>query len=280
MKNKNLLTPLFLLLLFAACQKDDEPIPHYPLEQDKKDWGYFEKGSYWIYQNDSTLEVDTVRVDKTAIREYRRTKSIWSLRYGHKSKTISTHEQYMIKQNSPIIIRDIGFSSYFTSNKHNETEEDLYFKEQIFLRSYLQIPQSDGSAPRGGNYILLLFAWQDSILQHQYTNKKPLTESLFFFTPEYYIIDIEEEINIYTATHHDAFVLNGKEYHDVYHIRTYDTENKHGQNLSFYGLPNLIEDYDVCEFWIAKNVGIIKEVYYDYDEVLLSHSLLEHNVKQ
>jgi hypothetical protein len=50
-----------LACALLACSCHDEPVG-IPLPPEMKEWVYFKPGSYWIYQNDSTGEIDSVFV--------------------------------------------------------------------------------------------------------------------------------------------------------------------------------------------------------------------------
>lgn len=54
---------LIISAVFLSCEEEPD---YYPIPQVLKDWAYFEKGSYWIYQNDSTLLTDSIFI--SAIR--------------------------------------------------------------------------------------------------------------------------------------------------------------------------------------------------------------------
>ena len=62
MKNNWLL--FFLFIFLPGCKK--HPDHHYYLTDDAKKYTAFQKGNYWIYQNDSTLITDSMYVDSTA----------------------------------------------------------------------------------------------------------------------------------------------------------------------------------------------------------------------
>ncbi len=59
------------LFVFFACKKEDsdpapEPKTPFPVTQSLKDWGYFKKGSYWIFRDSLTLAIDSVYVTQVS----------------------------------------------------------------------------------------------------------------------------------------------------------------------------------------------------------------------
>ena len=60
---KNLYLISLLLLIFASCEDVKET--YIPIDEQLKKWGEFKPESYWIYQNDNTLELcDTIKVTR------------------------------------------------------------------------------------------------------------------------------------------------------------------------------------------------------------------------
>jgi hypothetical protein len=59
--------PIFLALFFFQCNPCHEPNDNslISLPQDVKDYGVFQVGTYWVYRNDSTLQVDSIAVEST-----------------------------------------------------------------------------------------------------------------------------------------------------------------------------------------------------------------------
>ncbi len=53
--------PIFIVLglLFFSCKKDPD---FYPVSDEFKPWFLFQQGSYWIFRNDSTLDLDSVYI--------------------------------------------------------------------------------------------------------------------------------------------------------------------------------------------------------------------------
>src|SRR5262245_14041720 len=62
------------LIFTLSCKHIDcppqEPLVDYRPGQEMKDYGYFLKGSYWVFVNDSTTETDSIAIasnDSTSI---------------------------------------------------------------------------------------------------------------------------------------------------------------------------------------------------------------------
>jgi len=56
---KNVLVFIVLGLLLFSCKKDPD---FYPVSDEFKPWFLFQQGSFWIFQNDSTLDLDSVYI--------------------------------------------------------------------------------------------------------------------------------------------------------------------------------------------------------------------------
>ena len=63
---------IFLLniQLLTGCFSSGESLPYYTLSQEFTEYCWFETDSYWIYQNDSTLATDSVKI--TEVEEAKR----------------------------------------------------------------------------------------------------------------------------------------------------------------------------------------------------------------
>ena len=63
---------IFLLniQLLTGCFSSGESLPYYTLSQEFTEYCWFETNSYWIYQNDSTLATDSVKI--TEVEEAKR----------------------------------------------------------------------------------------------------------------------------------------------------------------------------------------------------------------
>jgi hypothetical protein len=61
---------LFLLsLLCCTCYKPD-PVPYYPIPEESKQYIIFPKGSYWIYEESNSLNIDTVYLYRSEIEQF------------------------------------------------------------------------------------------------------------------------------------------------------------------------------------------------------------------
>jgi hypothetical protein len=62
---------LITLLIFACKKEDETPVSQsktvMPVTQSIKDWGYFKKGSYWIFKDSLTSAIDSVYVTAVSI---------------------------------------------------------------------------------------------------------------------------------------------------------------------------------------------------------------------
>jgi hypothetical protein len=90
---------LILILGFPFilyCCKDPEPIHHEP-NSELKEWGVFQKGTWWVYQEENTKAIDSIWVD-----------------------SVTTSEFQLDKKKSPYIFEK-GYSTYLSSIFKNET---------------------------------------------------------------------------------------------------------------------------------------------------------------
>ncbi len=67
MRRIHYLLPLITVLLFTTCKKDEEEgpcvsCPENGTIEDMKEWFYFLPGTYWIYQEETSGDLDTVHV--------------------------------------------------------------------------------------------------------------------------------------------------------------------------------------------------------------------------
>ena len=61
---------IFSSLLLFSCNdpcKPPQDVDFYDLTDDVRDFGVFQTGTYWVYQNDSTLQIDSVAVGATQL---------------------------------------------------------------------------------------------------------------------------------------------------------------------------------------------------------------------
>lgn len=57
---------LSILLVICACNKE-ERVPYVPIPQEVRDYGWFETGTYWIYEDSATKALDSVFVYGTRV---------------------------------------------------------------------------------------------------------------------------------------------------------------------------------------------------------------------
>ncbi len=58
-----ILLPFVLLLAFGACNTGKNADPYYKISDEFKQYCLFQKGSQWVYQNDTTKGLDTLKTD-------------------------------------------------------------------------------------------------------------------------------------------------------------------------------------------------------------------------
>ena len=61
--------PIFLIIIISSCNK----VPYYPVSNEMKEWFSFQKGSYWVYKDDSTGALDSafVTANNDFINDYK-----------------------------------------------------------------------------------------------------------------------------------------------------------------------------------------------------------------
>ncbi|MGV3597286.1 MAG: hypothetical protein ACO1PI_05410 [Bacteroidota bacterium] len=60
-------TLISIALLFIGACKKEERVPYIPIPQEVRDYGWFDTGSYWIYEDSATKVLDSVSVYKTSV---------------------------------------------------------------------------------------------------------------------------------------------------------------------------------------------------------------------
>jgi hypothetical protein len=66
MKTKSLIHFALIIIVFNSCVKERQPVI-YDIDQDLKDWMFFDTSTWWLYQNTKTLELDSQYVTKSEI---------------------------------------------------------------------------------------------------------------------------------------------------------------------------------------------------------------------
>jgi hypothetical protein len=97
--------------LISACTKEGH---HYTVSQEFKDYFLFQKGSYWIYKNDSTNGIDSTYLLGVPLHNIFPT---------GENKSDPTIEQYILEFNSDIML-----------NYHIET----YTSDQTYIMMYIK----------------------------------------------------------------------------------------------------------------------------------------------
>jgi len=104
-----------LLQACNHCPKQADPLPYYPIAGDLSDFGKFEVGTYWIYQNDSTLSIDSIAID--------------SIVEGKQHPVGNFEDCY-----KEIIVAEIDLrKEFFSLNQNGFTQLMLWGTEQLLL---------------------------------------------------------------------------------------------------------------------------------------------------
>jgi len=271
MKKIILILPILISIVLLGCRKQEyEPPAEHQLRQGVKDWGYFEKGSYWVFQNDSTLRLDTLRVTE-----------VDTIETGYKIPTSGFSDPTDVYNGFHIQLKDSLsiYSIFLNFSGWDRYEEKEYFTEQMFLRAYLYEKNELERRQLVFSNSFMLLSWDQKLKNYKFSNKKrsPWIEGYMPYNMEPYFFESQiefypyEELNIYEIMEVlDSYTLNEKTYNDVYHIKAYSLNKEEGYD---YG-------YNISDFWIAKNVGIIKKVFRTEGETILSQSLIDHKVYQ
>ena len=270
MKKIILILPILLSLILFSCRKPEpDPPEQHQLRQEIKDWGYFEMGSYWVFQNDSTLYIDTLRV--TRVDTIETGSKLDSKLTGIKS---DIYNGFRINLESSLS----EYSIFLNFDCGSSYVEEITFAEQIFLRTSLyEINQFENKELVFSNSFMLL-SWDEKKLNNKYLNKEDSSwtrhtrhNDAFSYIFNYDMQKLSGEVNVYDITEVlDSYTLNGKTYSNVYHIKAYSLTNP----------ANYYPEFHISDFWIAKNVGIIKKVFRHYNGLVFSQSLIDHRVYQ
>jgi hypothetical protein len=207
---------VILSFVMIGCKKKDPPF--YKIREENKSFGYFKKGSYWIYFDPAQNTIDSIFVDtsKYSVRE-----EISDIKKG----TISAKKEIIT-----------------TKCRNNSGSRDLYFDLDGYF-GFLQIAEED-------------------------SNEK-LSWSIFYFnTPD--VVDLVarnlkvENISIITISNHNFNNV-------IYQKSIVSTNDSHTWPSS--------QTIDTVEYWIAKNVGIIKKIvknnYYKEEWYLIRSKVLQ-----
>jgi len=270
MKTQHLILPILISIVLLGCRKPDPDPPeqHY-IRQEVRDWGYFEEGSYWVFQNDSTLTLDTLRVTNidTIKTGYKKDSKLTGL-YSRSIFESDIYYGFLINIEGSLSDADIFLNFY----ERSSVEEEVTIIEGLFLKTELSEINQFGQKQfiMSNNYMLL--SWDDKKLNNKILNKEGSSwkkYSNYYFHHGMQIL--EDEVNVYEIDEIlDNYSLNGKTYNNVYHIKSYSLTNER------YYYP----EYYISDFWIVKNVGIIKKVFRHYNGFILSQSLIDHRVYQ
>lgn len=127
---------LFIIIsvIFISCKKED--VTHLKVSQEFRHWTVFEKGSYWIFKNDSTQAMDSVYIiqgpdsyetmpDQNVSREYvYTTYSSGILKTSEINVQEKSYEYFICKINNdivfPLIAINGDFPSFMVQNPNTE----------------------------------------------------------------------------------------------------------------------------------------------------------------
>jgi hypothetical protein len=68
---KSCIAILTFFIILSSCKKEDDPVPvvrtDFPVSAAVKSWGYFKKGSYWIYKDSVDASIDSIYVTSVTV---------------------------------------------------------------------------------------------------------------------------------------------------------------------------------------------------------------------
>ena len=157
-----LLAIALLTLSLSCCRRDDDqPMQHHTLllPQEVKDYLLFKPGTYWVYQNNKTQELDSVYVVSvdTAIYNTIDEENNISLDYEYfHLRTYSNYEQYYTNYFMwvPFATNAIK-STYRHTIKRDRTKPGDFVGETFFFVSSNEIGNIGYQNGSGGTLILL-----------------------------------------------------------------------------------------------------------------------------
>jgi len=129
---------ILAIVMIASCKKEGH---HYSISQEFKDYFLFQKGSFWIYKNDSTNSIDCTYMATPPSFEIYKT--------GDHQKSDPTVEQYQVPFTSGIFK---GFEMVSKTDSHDyllfyiNPDPDAYgmIDQLIYDRNYYFEPRPQG----------------------------------------------------------------------------------------------------------------------------------------
>ena len=109
MKTKSIILFALILIIFNSCEKERKPTV-YNIDQELKDWMFFDTSTWWLYENIKTGELDSQYVTKSNIYYIESENIKGEPYYKHQGATISTNTNisylltpfYCLKENNSI----------------------------------------------------------------------------------------------------------------------------------------------------------------------------------
>lgn len=102
---KNLVITIFVILIFVNCSCN-KPDKLYLIPDAAKHWAYFQKGSYWIYVNDSTVNTatplyDSLYVSKASVKKFEESSATGPPEYAYERAEVEYFSKHY--QNNPFV---------------------------------------------------------------------------------------------------------------------------------------------------------------------------------
>ena len=143
----SIITLLLTGLLFQCCKPDPEPqkyLGDYPLGE-IKDYLYFQPGSQWVYECDSTLELDTQIMVSSRIQEFEKSYITYEL-INLARKSISHGVDYKTFYTTTDIPYDEDFPNERQYNLRINSSQAVG-RDAVFFYPYNKNNISSGSSP-------------------------------------------------------------------------------------------------------------------------------------
>jgi len=135
---KNFLKCVFIgVLLLGGCKCKDDEVPTLLLSQESKDYCLFLPGSWWVYQNETTLQYDTLTITNVENAFfYSKNSNDNTERY-----TISFKQKELFSKNSIRLDRGT-IESYLGFTYNGGFGDELYFDRPTYRKDSISILNS------------------------------------------------------------------------------------------------------------------------------------------
>jgi hypothetical protein len=186
------------LWLAFACKKEEKPV-HSTVSAEMKAWAVFSPGSYWIYQNDSTYELDSVYV----IKNDTFTKVGYS--DGETHWTAEEIKTYMRNSKNYLIVISTSSECHVyegdENEKYSKSFEFLYLKDknEFFSPTGKPLTIIDSLYLNGQKYNNIVKYLVDCIYSGSETNPES-NENIYYAARNYWIIKKIETYNNQTES--------------------------------------------------------------------------------